>query len=112
MLNGADGVSKRTQVVRLASDGVAGHERDRFNICSPISFSWTCEGQNTGSNSFGPGRGWGFDPHFRALLFDIVDFKEGMRGRRSPECRHRLVSSFGSSQDACPKCVSTLNAFV
>jgi hypothetical protein len=29
----------------------------------------------------------------RSLLFDIVDFKEGMRGRRSPECRHRRVLS-------------------
>jgi hypothetical protein len=40
------------------------------------------------------------NPTLRALLFDIVDIKEGMRGRRSPECRHQMVSSFGSSQNA------------
>ena len=46
-------------------------------------------------------------PASRALLFDIVVFKEGMRGRRSPECRHRVVSLYGFLQDAYPKCVST-----
>ena len=99
-LSGADGVSKRAQNVRIASHGVAGHERGRYNRCPSKSLKTGVRGAQNGSNSSGPWHGWGFNPRVRVLLFDIVDMKEGMRGRRSPGCRHRMVSSFGSSQIA------------
>ena len=47
-----------------------------------------------------------------ARLFDIVDRKEGIRGRRSPGGQLWLDTNWDSGANAYPKCYALFYAFV
>jgi len=112
-LSGADGVSERAQVIRLAIHGVAEYERDRYSICPPKSSKTDIRGaQNRAGFVRSTARVGGlarvFVPCCLTLLISRKGYADGgVRSVGIGWCR-----LFGSLQDAYPKCVSTLNAFV